>query len=95
MIRLSGPLQYWSNGEGGSHYMTVPEEATLELRAHSALYPRGFGSVRVECGIGEIVWRTAVFPQKSGSYFLPVKIDVCRRAGIIAGDEVTVELELL
>ena len=45
--------------------------------------------------IGDIVWRTSVFPQKSGGYFLPVKIDVCRRAGLTAGDDVMVSLELL
>jgi hypothetical protein len=36
-----------------------------------------------------------VFPVKSGGYILPVKADVRRKAGIAAGDEVTVELELL
>ena len=95
MITLSGPLQLWTNDEGRMHFMTVPEEAAIEIRAHNALYPRGFGSVRVECAIGDISWRTSVFPQKSGGYFLPVKIDVCRRAGITAGDEVTVNLSLV
>jgi hypothetical protein len=32
---------------------------------------------------------------KSGGYFLPVKAEVRRQAAIGAGDEVTVELELL
>jgi len=32
---------------------------------------------------------------KSGGYFLPVKADVRRKAGIAAGDAVTVKLELL
>jgi len=41
------------------------------------------------------VWRTSVFPLNSGGYVLPLKADVRRRAGIAAGDEVTVELELL
>jgi hypothetical protein len=36
-----------------------------------------------------------VFPLKSGGYFLPVKKEVRCRADIAAGDEVTVELELL
>lgn len=77
------------------HFIVVPADIALAIRAHGALNPRGFGSVRVECRIGEIVWRTSVFPQKSGGYFLPVKIDVCRRADLAAGDEVRVALELL
>ena len=95
MITVTGPLQLWTNDEGRVHFMSLPEEAALEIRAHGLMNPRGFGSVRVECSIGDVSWRTSVFPQKSGGYFLPVKIDVCRRAGIAAGDEVTVELELL
>jgi hypothetical protein len=51
--------------------------------------------VRVEVTLDDVTWRTSLFPQKSGGYFLPVKIDVCRKAGIASGDEVTVSLELL
>jgi hypothetical protein len=37
-----------------------------------------------------------MFPSKStGGYFLPIKIDVMRKTGTAAGDEVTVELGLL
>jgi len=49
----------------------------------------------VEATINGVTWRTSVFPQKSGGYILPIKTDVRRRAGIGAGDEVTVRLELL
>jgi hypothetical protein len=49
----------------------------------------------VEVALGDIVWRTSLFPVKAGGYFLPMKIAVCREAGIAAGDQVTVELELL
>jgi SOS-response transcriptional repressor LexA len=95
MISFVAPLQIWSNDEGSSHFMVLPERESVEVRVFSRSNPRGFGSVRVECTIGDIRWRTSLFPQKSGGYFLPVKVDVCRRAGIAAGDDVTVELELL
>ena len=78
------------------HFMTVPEALSGEIRAHAMLVRRGFGSVRVEASIADVVWRTSVFPSKSsGGYFLPVKIDVCRKLGVAAGDKVTVELQLL
>ena len=95
MIIVTAPLQFWSNGEGGSHFMSLPEQESLEIRAHAFMNPRGFRSVRVECRIDDVTWRTSVFPQKSGGYFLPMKVDVCRRAGLSAGDDVTVRLELL
>ena len=95
MITITGPLWLWS-GEGGSwHFITVPEEQSAEIRAESLVRRGGFGSVKVEASINGISWRTSVFPQKSGGYILPVKKEVRCRAGIAAGDDVTVSLELL
>jgi len=94
LIIVTGPLWLWS-GEGGSwHFVTVPDELSGEIRAQGLARRAGFGSVRVAARIGAVAWRTSVFPQKSGGYILPVKADVRRRAGIGAGDAVTVELEL-
>ena len=95
MIALRAPLWLWS-GEGGSwHFITVPEELSGELRAESLARRGGFGSVRVEATVNGVTWRTSVFPQKSGGYILPVKADVRRRAGIGAGDEVELRLEIV
>ena len=93
MIEVTAPLWLWSGGSW--HFITVPEEEAVEIRAHSLLNRGGFGSVKVEASVGDVTWRTSVFPQKSGGYLLPVKAEVRRRAGIAAGDEVTVRLELL
>ena len=97
MISVTSPLWVW-NGEGGTwHFLTIPGDVAVEVRAHmvSSGPRRGFGSVRVEARIGEISWRTSIFPQKSGGYLLPVKADVRRRAGIAAGDDVTAAIDLL
>ena len=105
MIAFTAPLWLWT-GEGGSwHFVTVPAEQSAEIRLEAAAAGprRGFGSVRVEARIDDpstgsgqaVTWRTSVFPQKSGTYLLPVKADVRRRAGISAGDEVTVMVELV
>jgi hypothetical protein len=96
MITVTGPLKMWSNDEGRMHFMSVPAELSGEIKAHALMVRRGFGSVRVEATIGDVTWRTSVFPSKStGGYFLPVKMDVCRREELMAGDEITVTLELL
>lgn len=95
MIIVTGPLWLWSGGQASWHFLTVPEEQAAEIRAHGLLAHSGFGSVKVEAKIGEVRWRTSVFPQKAGGYVLPVKAEVRRRAGIAAGDEVNFELEIL
>jgi hypothetical protein len=95
VITLTAPLKVWTNDEGRVHFMSLPENMSGEVRAHALAYRRGFGSVRVEVRLDGIVWRTSLFPVRAGGYFLPVKVAVCRQAGIAAGDDVTVELELL
>jgi hypothetical protein len=97
MITFTSELWLWS-GEGGSwHFLTVPPEEAVEIRLESAASGtrRGFGSVRVEATINGIAWKTSVFPQKSGGYILPVRAAVRREAGIAAGDDVTVSIEML
>lgn len=96
VIVFRAPLKIWTFADGTSHFMSVPEELSGEIRAHALFVRRGFGSVRVEARIHDFKWRTSVFPSRSsGGYFLPVKIEVLRRTGIAAGDEVEVTLELL
>jgi hypothetical protein len=95
VISVTGPLWVWSGENGSWHFVTVPEELSGEIRAHAMVALRGFGSAKVEACIHDVTWRTSVFPVKSGGYILPVKADVRRKAGIAAGDEVTVHLELL
>ena len=95
MIRLTAPLRLWSGETASWHFITVPEELSDAIRVHRLANRGGFGSVRVEASIGDVTWRTSVFPQKSGGYILPVKTVVRRRAGVSADDEVCVKLEII
>jgi hypothetical protein len=97
VITVTSLLWIWkgSDAAGRWYFITVPEEQSVEIKTHAFGTPRGFGSVKVEARIGDVVWRTSVFPLNSGGYLLPVKAEVRRKADIGAGDEVTVELDLL
>ena len=96
MITVTSLLWIWKGDAAGRWYfITVPEEHSDEIKAHAFGTPRGFGSVRVEATIGDVTWRTSVFPLNSGGYLLPVKAEVRRKTDLAAGDEVTVRLELI
>ena len=95
MITLTGPLWLWTGGQGSWHFFTIPEDQSDEIRGHCLATMRGFKSARVQARINEVTWLTSVFPMKSGGYLLPVKADVRRKAGIAAGDEIALALELL
>ena len=97
MIAFTSLVWIWkgSDAAGRWFFVTVPEELSAEIKAHAFGNPRGFGSVKVEATIGDVTWRTSVFPLDSGGYLLPLKADVRRKADLSAGDEVKVALELL
>lgn len=96
MITFTSLLWIWKGEAAGRWYfLTVPEEQSAEIKAHAFETPRGFGSVKVEARIGELAWRTSVFPLNSGGYVLPVKKEIRCRAGIGAGDEVEVAIALV
>jgi len=96
VIAFTSLLWIWKGEAAGRWYfVTVPEEQSAAIKAHAFGAPRGFGSVRVEAAIGDVVWRTSVFPLDSGGYLLPVKAEVRKRAGLSTGDAVAVTLNLL
>jgi hypothetical protein len=96
VITVTAPIWLWSEGKSRWHFLTIPADEAVEIRAHGfETERRGFGSVRVEATINDVTWRTSVFPQKDGGYILPVKAEVRRRGGVAAGDVVTAALDLL
>jgi hypothetical protein len=95
VITVTGPLLLWTGENGSWHFLAVPEQHSVEIRAHSLMTFGGMRSVKVEASIGGVSWRTSIFPMKNGGYLLPVRAQVRREATIAAGDEVTVSLELV
>jgi hypothetical protein len=97
MITVTSLLWIWKGGStaGRWYFLTIPEEHSGDFRTEAFGSPRGFGSVRVEARVDDVIWRTSVFPLSSGGYLLPVKAEVRKKAGLSAGDEVTVGLRIL
>ncbi|HSO90200.1 MAG TPA: DUF1905 domain-containing protein [Arthrobacter sp.] len=82
-------------GEAGWHFLTLPEQLAAEIREDTAMFRRGFGSVRITATVSGHNWSTSLFPDsKTGTYLLPVKKAIRTAAGLEAGDQVTVRLEV-
>jgi hypothetical protein len=91
-MEFAGELWYW-RGPAPFHFITVPEEVCVGLRAVSAVVSYGWGMIPVKVRIGESAFETSLFP-KDGGYVVPIK-DVVRNAeGLSDGDTVTVELAI-
>jgi len=93
VIRFEGLLWEYE-GDTPWVFVTLPGADADDIR-EVVPHPGGFGSVPVEATIGDVVWRTSVFPDKgSGSFVLPVKRRVRDRAGIDVGDTAPIELRI-
>jgi len=101
-VRFAAPLLVWHTEKyGGIGYVLIEGAAAEAVSAHELVRRlelgrrRGFGSVKVEVTVGDSCWRTSVFPQAGGGWFLPVKKAIQRAEDLAEGEPVEVELELL
>ncbi len=91
-LRFSGPIWHWV-GPAPHHFVTVPEEECMDLKAASKLVTYGWGMIPVRVTIGQTEWKTSLFP-KDGGYIVPIRANVRKAEGLNEGDEVTVHLEV-
>ncbi|MFB6892457.1 DUF1905 domain-containing protein [Kitasatospora sp. NPDC056327] len=77
-------------------FVSLPVDASEEIRDVAAGPRRGFGSLRVRATLGASTWQTSVFPDNSrGCYVLPVKRAVREAEGLRPGESATVTVELI
>jgi hypothetical protein len=79
-------------------FVSLPTEASEEIRDLVGGLRRGFGSLRVRVAVGGSTWSTSIFPDSGrGCYVLPIKRAVRRAEALDAGDiaTVTVTVELI
>jgi hypothetical protein len=89
-LSFDGEIIYW-RGPSPFFYAPVPLEQAAALREAAKRASYGWGVIPVEVAIGGVVFTTSLFP-KDGSYLVPIKADVRRRANVTAGDVVRVGL---
>ncbi|GAA1847149.1 DUF1905 domain-containing protein [Asanoa iriomotensis] len=98
-VRFSFDAELWfwdARRDDAWVFVTLPVDASAEIRDRTGGIRRGFGSVRVRVAVGGSAWRTSVFPDSaSGCYVLPLKKAVRRAEGLDAGDVATVSVELV
>lgn len=81
------------------YFVEVPAENTEEIRFFSnnmQVKKRGFGAVKVTASIGDVSWKTSIFPSfKTKQYLLFLKADVRKQAKIAEGALVKVSLKIV
>lgn len=93
---FDAPLWLWETRASSWTFVSLPAEASQEVREVAAPVARGFGSLRVEVTVGPTTWRTSIVPDpRSDRYVLPVKRAVRAAAGVAPGDTVHVRVVVL
>ncbi len=76
-------------------FVSLPADASEDIRELAAGPRRGFGSVRVRATVGGSTWTTSIFPDSERGYVLPIKRAVRKAEGLDAGDIASVRVELI
>lgn len=97
VVVFDAELWIWDARRGDSWtFVSLPAEASEEIRDLTAGGRRGFGSVRVRVTVGDSTWTTSIFPDSArNAYVLPVKRDIRKALALDAGEVATFTVELI
>jgi hypothetical protein len=77
-------------------FVSLPTEASEDIRDLASGPRRGFGSLRVRVTVGDSTWKTSIFPDSArGSYVLPIKRAVRTAEALHPGDVAAITVELI
>ncbi len=85
----------WQAEKAAWHFVSLPKEKSEEIKFFNenvSSKKRGWGAVKVLAKIGNTEWSTSIFPQKEGTYILPIKASVRKAEKILVGNQVNVSL---
>jgi hypothetical protein len=97
IVEFEAELWRWDARRDDSWtFVSLPPEASEEIRELTEGHHRGFGSVRVRARVGSTSWTTSIFPGSGGGpYVLPVKRAVRQAEHLDVGDRAAVSVEVL
>ena len=91
-IAFEGRVIHW-RGPSPFFFVRIPERHFGEVSHAARLASYGWGCVPVEARIGDVDFRSALFPKDEG-YLLPLKTAVRKAANLALGDDVQVEMRI-
>ena len=82
-------------GKGAWHFVTITS-SDAEVLVDQYIWPRkGFGSIPVTILIGKSSWKTSIFPEKGGSFLLPIKKSIRVAENLVEGKEVSFQIKVI
>ena len=78
----------------GWHFATIPAKTSAVIKEKHGKNARGWRSIPVQVHLGKSVWKTSIFPEKSGVYLLPLKAAIRLKEGVAAEDTIDFSLKI-
>lgn len=82
-------------GKGSWHFVTIDKKTSKQIRDEYTFPRRGFGSIPVNVSINSSHWKTSIFPEKEGTYLLPIKKSIRAEQNIKKGNTIKFTIELI
>ena len=97
MVAFDAELWIWDARRAETWtFVSLPTEASEDIRDLASGPRRGFGSLRVRVTVGDSTWKTSIFPDSArGSYVLPIKRAVRTAEALHPGDVAAITVELI
>lgn len=92
ILTVEGDIFYW-RGPAPFLFVAVPDAASREIKAISAMVTYGWGVIPVHVRIGTTAWKTSLFP-KDGRYLVPIRKSVQQAEHLAVGDRVVMHIEV-
>jgi len=96
LFQIKAKVWLYSHNQASWHFVSIPKKESEYISERFESAKRGFGSIKVTVTVKDISWETSIFPdsKKSGTYFLPLKADVRKKAHITEGDTISFTIEI-
>lgn len=94
VYKIKSKLFKWQ-GEAAWYFIRIDENTTNEIKDKFGMMARGWGSLPVNVTLGKSQWRTSIFPEKKGTYLLPMKLQTRKAEKINDGDLVSLMIEII
>lgn len=82
-------------GDNPWHFVTIEKRDSDSIKKEYIWPRRGFGAIPVQVTINKTSWKTSIFPDKDGTYLLPLKKEIRKKGNIKAGDTISVSIEVI
>ncbi|MCL6267182.1 DUF1905 domain-containing protein [Flagellimonas myxillae] len=83
----------WKEAAGSWYFISLPKDISQEIRGNLQWQEEGWGRMKATAQIGTVKWDTAIwFDTKGGTYYLPVKAAIRKKAKLTTDTNLDVTL---